>query len=75
MGTLRHFLELRGNKGQLARTLHQSRPALYARLGTIARVLDADLDDPESCLSLHVALLVREVSVGPLSVAQLSAPP
>lgn len=71
VGTLRHFLECRGNKSQLARTLHQSRPALYARLETISRVLDIDLDDAESCLSLHVALLIREVRFGgPLTRAQ-----
>lgn len=61
VGTLQHFLECRGNKSLLARTLHHSRPALYARLETIARVLDVDLDDAEACLSLHVALLVRQV--------------
>ena len=64
VATLRHYLDARGNKSRLARRTHQSRPALYARLATISRVLDVDLADSESCLSLHVALLVREVRAG-----------
>jgi len=65
VGTLRAYLEARGNKSELARTTHLSRPALYARLAKIARTLDVDLDDAESCLSLHVALLVAELRLRP----------
>lgn len=64
VGTLRQYLDCRGNKARLARAAHLSRPTLYARLATISRVLITDLDDAESCLSLHVALLVREVRLG-----------
>lgn len=64
VGTLRQYLDCRGNKARLARAAHLSRPTLYARLATISRVLVTDLDDAESCLSLHVALLVREVRLG-----------
>ena len=47
-----------GNKAELARTLHMSRPTLYARLDALQRVLGLDLDDAESRTSLHVAMLV-----------------
>jgi len=71
VGTLRAYLEARGNKSEMGRTTHLSRPALYARLAKIARTLDVDLDDAESCLSLHVALLVAELRLrpGPLDVS------
>lgn len=65
VGTLRAYLETRGNKSELARTAHLSRPALYARLGRISQILDVDLEDAESCLSLHVAVLVSELGVRP----------
>ncbi|GAA4986614.1 PucR family transcriptional regulator [Kineococcus glutinatus] len=58
---LRLFLDCGGNKSELSRRSHLSRPALYARLATIERVLGVDLDDGESRTSLHVALLVRDV--------------
>jgi PucR family transcriptional regulator, purine catabolism regulatory protein len=48
------------NKAVAAQQAHLSRPAFYERLRRIARVLDADLDDVESCASLHVALLALE---------------
>lgn len=57
LATLETYLDQGRNKARTAAALHLSRPALYARLGVIARVLDADLDDPEVCLSLHVAVL------------------
>lgn len=76
VGTLRAYLEARGNKSEMARTTHLSRPALYARLAKIARTLDVDLDDAESCLSLHVALLVAELRLrpGPLDVSVRERP-
>lgn len=58
---LRGFLHLSGNKTQLAEHAHLSRPALYNRLATIGHVLGVDLDDAESRVSLHVALLVDEI--------------
>ena len=61
-GTLRHYFAAGGNKALLARLTHLSRPALYARLATIERVLGVPLDDPESAAALHLALLVRDVA-------------
>lgn len=55
---LRTFLQLGGNKTELAKRLHVSRPTLYSRLDTLRRIVGVDLDDAESRTSLHVALLV-----------------
>jgi purine catabolism regulator len=52
------FLEVGGNKAELAKRLHVSRPTLYARLAAIERLLGVDLDDAESRTSLHVAMMV-----------------
>ncbi|MBT2213744.1 PucR family transcriptional regulator [Actinomadura sp. NEAU-AAG7] len=51
------YLDSGRNKAVAAQLAHLSRPAFYERLHRIERVLDADLDDVESCVSLHVALL------------------
>ncbi|MCW2899393.1 MAG: transcriptional regulator, PucR family [Streptosporangiaceae bacterium] len=51
------YLDSGRNKAVAAQRAHLSRPAFYDRLRRIARVLDADLDDVESCASLQVALL------------------
>ncbi|MDN3356571.1 PucR family transcriptional regulator [Actinomadura sp. DC4] len=48
------------NKALAAHRAHLSRPALYERLRRIERVLGADLEDVESCASLHVALLALD---------------
>ncbi|GAA0340257.1 PucR family transcriptional regulator [Actinoallomurus spadix] len=48
------------NKVLAAQRAHLSRPALYERLRRIERVLGADLEDVESCASLHVALLALD---------------
>lgn len=55
---LQTFLQLGGNKTELAKTLHMSRPTLYSRLDALKRIVGVDLDDAESRTSLHVALLV-----------------
>jgi PucR family transcriptional regulator, purine catabolism regulatory protein len=47
------------NKAAAAAALHLSRPALYERLARIERILQVELDDPESRTSLHVALLAQ----------------
>jgi purine catabolism regulator len=52
------FLEVGGNKAELAKRLHVSRPTLYARLAAVERLLGVDLDDAESRTSLHVAMMV-----------------
>lgn len=56
---LRLFLDLGGNKAELARRLNLSRPTLYKRLTQIERIAGVDLDDGESRTSLHTALLIR----------------
>ncbi|MHA6803764.1 PucR family transcriptional regulator [Salinifilum ghardaiensis] len=61
VGVLGEFLRHGGNKTELARRSHLSRPALYNRLATIESVLGVDLSDAESRASLHVAALLREL--------------
>ncbi|WBB80215.1 PucR family transcriptional regulator ligand-binding domain-containing protein [Micromonospora sp. WMMD882] len=60
LGTLRAYLEQGRNKSAAANAAHLSRPAFYERLARIARILDADVDSVETCLSLHVALLALD---------------
>jgi purine catabolism regulator len=55
---LRRFLDAGGNKAELARMLHMSRPTLYSRLEALQRIVGLDLDDAESRTSLHVAMLI-----------------
>lgn len=57
---LRRFLDAGGNKAELARTLHMSRPTLYSRLDALQRIVGLDLDDAESRTSLHVAMLILQ---------------
>jgi purine catabolism regulator len=59
--TLRRFLDLAGNKTELARRMNISRPTLYDRLARIERILGVDLDDGEVRTSLHTALLIRDL--------------
>jgi purine catabolism regulator len=60
LGSLRAYLDSGRNKSSAAAAAHLSRPAFYERLARIGRILDADLDSVEACLSLHVALLARD---------------
>ncbi|HEY0697507.1 MAG TPA: helix-turn-helix domain-containing protein, partial [Micromonospora sp.] len=60
LDTLRVYLEHGRNKSLAASAAHLSRPAFYQRLSRIARILDADLDSVQVCLSLHVALLALD---------------
>nr|WP_204002703.1 PucR family transcriptional regulator [Micromonospora lutea] len=60
LGTLRAYLEQGRNKSAAAAAAHLSRPAFYERLARIGRILDADLDAVDACLSLHVALLALD---------------
>jgi purine catabolism regulator len=53
---LRQYLDAGRNKSAAAAAAHLSRPSFYERLRRLEEVLDADLDDVETCLSLHVAL-------------------
>lgn len=59
---LRRYLELGGNKALLARDVHLSRPALYARLDRIEAILGVPLEEPTSALALHVALIARDLA-------------
>ncbi|GAA3810384.1 PucR family transcriptional regulator [Sphaerisporangium flaviroseum] len=59
-GILRTYLDAGRNKAVAAQRAHLSRPAFYDRLRRLERILDTDLDDVDSCLSLHVALLALE---------------
>lgn len=59
--TLKHFCECGGNKSAAAAAAHVSRTAYYQQLTRIEQVLGVSLDEPESVLSLHLALLAREV--------------
>lgn len=58
---LRQYLAVNGNKNELARRTSLSRPALYARLAAIERLLDVRLDDPETRVCLYLALLARDL--------------
>ncbi len=60
LGSLRAYLAAGRNKSAAATLAHLSRPAFYERLARIGRILDADLDSVEACLSLHVALLALD---------------
>jgi purine catabolism regulator len=60
MEILRGYLELAHHKSALAERLHLSRPALYAKLARIERILGVELSDGESATSLHVAILILD---------------
>jgi purine catabolism regulator len=57
---LRTYLEAGRNKSAGAQAAHLSRPSMYERLERIEKVLGVGLDDVETCLSLHVALVARD---------------
>jgi purine catabolism regulator len=57
---LRYFCEQGGNKSAAAAAAHLSRTAYYQQLSRVEQVLGVSLDDPESMLSLHVALLAQD---------------
>lgn len=58
---LRHFCAAGGNKSAAASAAHMSRTAYYQQLSRVEQVLGVSLDDPESVLSLHVALLAMDM--------------
>jgi PucR family transcriptional regulator, purine catabolism regulatory protein len=60
VGALRAYLAAGRNKSNAASGAHISRPAFYDRLAKVERILGASLDDVETCLSLHVALLAHD---------------
>ncbi|RJQ92031.1 PucR family transcriptional regulator [Amycolatopsis panacis] len=59
---LRHYCEQGGNKSAAAAAAHTSRTAYYQQLARIEQVLSVRLEDPESMLSLYVALLAHDLT-------------
>ncbi|MFI5588321.1 PucR family transcriptional regulator [Amycolatopsis sp. NPDC051758] len=59
---LRHYCEQGGNKSAAAVAAHTSRTAYYQQLARIEQVLGVRLEDPESMLSLYVALLALDIT-------------
>ncbi len=57
---VRAYLDVGGNKTELAARLHLSRPTLYSKLAVAQRLLGVDLDDGESRTSLHTAMLILD---------------
>lgn len=60
VGVLGVYLACGRNKSAAADAAHLSRPSFYDRLRRVERILGVDLDQVESCLSLHVALLALD---------------
>jgi PucR family transcriptional regulator, purine catabolism regulatory protein len=61
MQALRHYCEHGGNKSAAAAAAHTSRTAFYQQLARIEQILGVPLEDPESMLSLYVALLAHDL--------------
>ncbi|MFE0422448.1 PucR family transcriptional regulator, partial [Streptomyces sp. NPDC058953] len=57
--TLETYLSHTGRKAETARELHLNRQTLYNRLARISELLGTDLDDPQSVLTLSLALRAR----------------
>ena len=64
LAALRALVLHPSSKTEAAASLHLSRAAFYDRLARIEAVLDADLDDPDVRVSLHVALVADELLGG-----------
>jgi PucR family transcriptional regulator, proline-responsive transcriptional activator len=60
--TLETYLDLGGDAQKTAAQLHLHRTSLYYRLGRIAEILQADLDDGLTRLELHLALKSRRAA-------------
>ena len=59
VATLEALLEHNGHKADTARALHLERQSLYNRIERIESMLDVDLGDPDTRLSLHLALRIQ----------------
>ncbi|MEP6854737.1 MAG: PucR family transcriptional regulator ligand-binding domain-containing protein [Pedococcus sp.] len=59
MELLQQYIDCGGNKSELARVSHRSRPALYKKLDQLERILGVKLDSPASMMSLGVALMAH----------------
>ena len=62
MAALRALLLHPASKSDAAASLHLSRAAFYDRLARIEKVLGVDLNDPDTRVSLHVALVADEMA-------------
>ncbi|WP_272473091.1 PucR family transcriptional regulator [Baekduia alba] len=62
--TLEVYCAHGGRKAEAARALHLERQSLYKRLARIATLLDADLDDEDTLLGLHLALRAQRLLGG-----------
>ncbi|MGC7094170.1 PucR family transcriptional regulator [Amycolatopsis lurida] len=58
---LRFYCAHGGNKSAAAAAAHMSRTAYYQQLARVEQVLGVPLEDPESMLSLYVALLAHDI--------------
>lgn len=61
---LRRYVQHGGNKSAAAASAHLSRTAYYQQLARIEQVLGVSLEEPESTLSLYVALLALDAGAG-----------
>jgi purine catabolism regulator len=59
LALLSAHLEVGGSMTPLAARLHLSRPATYGRVQRLTQRLGRDLEDPETRVALHLALLAR----------------
>jgi purine catabolism regulator len=66
---LRHYCAHGGNKSAAAASAHLSRTAYYQQLARVEQVLGVSLEDPESMLSLYVALLAIDSGATPTDVS------
>ncbi|MET8677513.1 PucR family transcriptional regulator [Streptomyces sp. NPDC004647] len=57
--TLETYLTHAGRKAETARELHLNRQTLYDRLARISQLLATNLDDPQTVLTLNLALQAR----------------
>jgi len=60
LATLLAYLEADGGMTGFAAKIGLSRPAAYARLARLRQALHDDLDDPQTRLSLHLAMLALD---------------
>ena len=60
LATLRAYLEADGGMTGFAARIGLSRPAAYARVARLRQALHDDLDDPQTRLSLHLAMLALD---------------
>ena len=65
MPALIAYLEAGGNKAEAAKQAHLARPTMYERIRQIEDVLGVSLEQVESRLSLHVALLTVSAETRP----------